>query len=114
MFTLWKGGSMLRRVVSIAVATSMLSAASIAFVPSGGAATVDGDPVLAAAGDICGSSCMSTASLILSHPQVDTVLTLGDNAYPCGSLSQFNNKYNPTWGQFLSKTMASTGNHEYE
>jgi hypothetical protein len=70
--------------------------------------------VLAGAGDI--SSCNSwtdsaTAKLVASIS--GTVFTVGDNAYPAGSNSQFNNCYGPTWGQFKSRTRPAVGNHEY-
>ena len=89
------------------------------------AATVSGDPVIAAAGDIaCKRTtpdilkhrCYErpTSDLILNHPEVDQVLTLGDNQYPCGSYAQFLQGYNPTWGQFLARTQPAIGNHEYQ
>lgn len=73
-----------------------------------------GDPVLVGAGDI--ASCSSsgdakTASLIANIP--GTVFTAGDNAYPSGTLVQFQNCYGPTWGQFKARTRPSPGNHDY-
>jgi hypothetical protein len=41
------------------------------------------------------------------------VLTLGDNAYPDGSLSDFQRRYDPTWGVHRGKTYPSPGNHDY-
>jgi hypothetical protein len=41
------------------------------------------------------------------------VLTLGDNAYPDGTLSDFTSYYDPTWGQYKSITSPAPGNHEY-
>jgi hypothetical protein len=72
------------------------------------------DPVVLAAGDI--ASCSSsgdqqTASLI--NNIAGTVITLGDNAYEAGTTSQFNNCYDPTWGQQKTRTFPSVGNHEY-
>jgi acid phosphatase type 7 len=71
-----------------------------------------GGPVIGAAGDIATSSMRSrdTAALL---GNVDRVLTLGDNAYPDGTLVQFNSYYEPTWGQYKQKTHPSVGNHEY-
>jgi hypothetical protein len=43
----------------------------------------------------------------------DLVLTLGDNAYPSGSLHQFIRYYDPTWGRFKGITQPSPGNHEW-
>jgi hypothetical protein len=87
---------------------------ALIFVPGrGSTSTAGGDPVIATAGDICGG-CGPTAKIISNHPEVDKVLTLGDNVYPCGGLSLFNSKYDPKWGAFKSMTSPATGNHEYE
>lgn len=72
------------------------------------------DIVITAAGDIAvaGGHQAATAAVVKSiNP--DYALTLGDNAYPDGTLDQFNRYYEPTWGAFKSKTKPSPGNHEY-
>ncbi len=81
--------------------------------PTPSAAT--GDPVLVGAGDI--GDCDSpgdeqTAAQILQIP--GTVFTAGDNAYPDGSLTTFQECYSPTWGQFLDRTRPAPGNHDWE
>jgi len=71
--------------------------------------------VLVGAGDI--ASCSSsgdegTANLLVG---IDgTVFTLGDNAYPSGSSSDYTNCYAPSWGKVKSRTMPTPGNHEYQ
>lgn len=77
-------------------------------------ALAGGDPVLVGAGDI--ASCANagdtkTARLVQGIP--GTVFTAGDNAYPSGTLAQFNACYEPTWGAFKSRTRPSPGNHDY-
>ena len=72
------------------------------------------DPVLVGAGDI--STCTNagdsrTAALIEDIP--GTVFTAGDNAYEDGTLEQFQDCYDPTWGAFLERTRPTPGNHEY-
>jgi len=70
--------------------------------------------VITAAGDIAtsGTGDSKTAALIRTlNP--GRVLTLGDNAYPDGTLQQFNRYYDPTWGRFKWKTSPSPGNHDY-
>jgi hypothetical protein len=72
--------------------------------------------VIVAAGDI--ADCTregdeATARLVAGIDRA-TVLTLGDNAYPDGSVQDFEKCYGPTWGQFKARTMPSPGNHEYE
>jgi hypothetical protein len=73
-----------------------------------------GAVVLAVAGNIgdCGGSEDNATGQIL-----DTlpgyVLTLGDNAFPDGTLADYNNCYEPAWGRHKSRTFAVLGNHEY-
>jgi hypothetical protein len=71
--------------------------------------------IIAAAGDIAtsGSGDSRTAQLIRSLDPA-RVLTLGDNAYPDGTLHQFNQYYHPTWGAFRGKTRPAPGNHDYQ
>ncbi len=68
-----------------------------------------------AAGDI--ASCSSTgdeatANLLDTIP--GTVLALGDNVYEDGTVTEFNNCYNPTWGRAKARTAPTSGNHEYQ
>src|SRR3712207_5591874 len=70
--------------------------------------------VIVAAGDI--AACNSkgdeeTAGLVGGTE--GTVLTLGDNAYPEGTVQDFEECYEPTWGQFKERTKPTPGNHEY-
>ena len=41
------------------------------------------------------------------------VFTTGDNAYPDGSLSEYQTYDEPTWGRHKAKTRPTAGNHEY-
>lgn len=73
-----------------------------------------GSEILVGAGDIavCGSSGDDeTAALLDGIP--GTVFTLGDNAYPNGSTSDFANCYDSSWGRHKARTRPSPGNHEY-
>ena len=86
-----------------------------------------GDPVILAAGDIACSpadanyngglgtatAChqKATSDLVLSlNPTA--VLTLGDEQYNSGKLTDFLTSYDPTWGRFKSITYPAIGNHE--
>jgi len=67
------------------------------------------------AGDI--STCSndndeSTARLLDAIP--GTIFTTGDNVYSSGTMSQYTNCYNPTWGRHKARTMPVPGNHEYQ
>jgi hypothetical protein len=70
--------------------------------------------VITAAGDIAtsGTGDSKTAALIRTLNPA-RVLTLGDNAYPNGTLQQFYQYYDPMWGPFKWKTSPSPGNHDY-
>ena len=71
-------------------------------------------PILVGAGDIaaCDEGAESTARLL---DQIDgTVITLGDNAYPDGSMAQFERCYEPTWGRHAERTRPAAGNHDYK
>ncbi|MEV4641760.1 metallophosphoesterase [Actinoplanes sp. NPDC049548] len=70
--------------------------------------------VLIGAGDI--ASCDSTGdtgTLALLQRFPGTVFTLGDNAYPDGSRTNFARCYGPTWGRVKARTRPVVGNHEY-
>jgi hypothetical protein len=90
---------------------------------SGGAVTI------AAAGDIAchpedpdynngvgtGSHCKQAATAnLIARGSYAKVLALGDEQYDCGSLGAFNESYDATWGQFVSKTLPVPGNHEVD
>jgi hypothetical protein len=88
---------------------SALSAPASA-TPSGGSP----DPVLLVAGDIAGctwSGDENTASVV--NGLAGTVVTLGDNVYPNGTLTEFTSCYAPSWGQFKARTRPTPGNHDY-
>ena len=73
-----------------------------------------GGKSLVGAGDIgfCGLiGDRATAMLLDQIP--GTVFTAGDNAYPDGTLDDYNKCYEPTWGRHKSRTRPSAGNHEY-
>jgi acid phosphatase type 7 len=85
------------------------------------------DPVIAAAGDIaCAPSdpdfnngrgtsetCAQarTADLVLER-DFDAVLALGDLQYRSGSLDEFRESYDLSWGRFKNITYPVAGNHE--
>jgi hypothetical protein len=88
--------------------------------PSPTASPLGHDPIVMAAGDIAcgakstGASCAQGATsdlLVAGHP--DAVLPLGDNQYECGQLSDFQARYDPSWGRIKSITRPVAGNHEY-
>lgn len=86
-----------------------------------GSQKADGKPheeqgfILVGAGDI--ASCKApegaraTASLV--EKISGTVFAAGDLAYERGSLEEFKNCYDPTWGRFKERTRPALGNHEY-
>ena len=85
---------------------------------SSGSATAtaadDDSAVLVGAGDIAmcdHENDEATAELL---DEIDGIIfTLGDNAYDQGTLSEFEECYDPTWGRHKDRTRPSLGNHEY-
>jgi hypothetical protein len=91
------------------------SSTSTAPLGSGPALAATGDPVFVGAGDIASCSQIhddATANLLDNIP--GTVYDLGDNVYPNGTLDEYNNCYDPTWGRQKARTHPSAGNHEYD
>jgi hypothetical protein len=73
-----------------------------------------GVEVLVGAGDIADCSrneAEETAKLLDNIP--GTVVTLGDNAYPNGTTTDFNDCYEPTWGRHKAWTQPAVGDNEY-
>ena len=88
-----------------AVDTSGNESARSATVTATPSAGTPSDPVLITAGDIASCSWSgdaATATLVKAIP--GTVLTLGDNVYQNGTAAEFSSCYQPTWGQFKSRT----------
>ncbi len=106
---------MRRRLIACAVAAVGLCLPAVA---TGSAArnvgTPEGDPVVTAVGDICGTptDCVGTARLV-SVIDPARVLTLGDNEQTEGTLAEYRSHYAPNWGRLLAKTSPAPGNHEY-
>jgi acid phosphatase type 7 len=50
-------------------------------------------------------------SIIATNPEI--VLALGDNQYEEGTLAQYQNSYDLSWGRFKNITRPVVGNHEY-
>jgi hypothetical protein len=109
--------SMKLRVICVLVGMGLPMLLSVGFLGSGVSVSAQTatDPVMVGAGDIAtpiSTADTATAELIKNMPDA-TVFTAGDNAYPDGTASDFNNNYHPTWGQFKERTQPVPGNHEY-
>ncbi|HSB02550.1 MAG TPA: DNRLRE domain-containing protein [Anaerolineales bacterium] len=87
-----------------------------------------GDPVIAAAGDIScdpadgnfkggsgtANACREMAtSDLLAGKNYAAVLTLGDNQYEDGTLTKFQQSFDPSWGRVKNIIRPAAGNHEY-
>ncbi len=73
-----------------------------------------GDAVLVGAGDI--SICSSTGddqTAALLRGISGEIFTAGDNSNNSGTTQQFNDCFNPTWGQYKSRIHPTPGNHDY-
>ena len=70
---------------------------------------------LLAAGDIatCQNEFDEATAKILDQYPGSLILTLGDNVYDSGKISEYLNCYEPTWGRHRDRTYPSIGNHDY-
>jgi hypothetical protein len=74
----------------------------------------DGDPVFVGAGDIasCGTpGAAKTAALLDKIPGL--VFGAGDNVYSDGTLEEYKDCYEPTWGRFKNRLRVIPGDHDY-
>jgi hypothetical protein len=84
-----------------------------------GSAGAQANPVFVGAGDIarCGSGgpadSRPEATAKLLDTIAGTIFTAGDNAYPDGTVEDFQSCYAPTWGRHRARTRPSPGNHDY-
>jgi hypothetical protein len=90
-----------------------------------GGNTNDEPYTIIAAGDIAqcdiaapkDTNAFKTASLVerllAQAGERAAVLTLGDNVYYTGLLSEYQGCYDATWGKFKARTWATPGNHDY-
>jgi uncharacterized protein YjdB len=104
-------------VRAIATGSATIQATVNQLVASG-AVTVNAQPpsvTFVGAGDIASCSSGSdeaTARLLDDIP--GTVFTVGDNAYPNGTATDYANCYAPSWGRHKARTRPVAGNHEYD
>ena len=126
------GGSGFHRslwTVSRLALAAMILAGIAALAAFQASAVAAADPTIAAAGDYgCdpldphynnldgtpnGAECQQKAtSNLLVNGHFSAVLALGDQHY-CGSLAEYQQAYDPTWGRVKSITHPIPGNHEY-
>lgn len=105
-----------RKAVGIATIAALVVGGylgEVALYSSGSA--VETPVVVAAAGDINSGAHSTTATATGNYIRglnPDYVLTLGDEAYPDGTDSNFAD-FNNAWGSFKNKIVPSPGNHEY-
>ena len=105
---------LLKRLFFISVLAVFLSGLGYPGSIPNAALAQSSDPVFVGAGDItnCSRSQDEETAKLLDNIS-GTVFTLGDNAYPDGTASQFTNCYGPTWGRHKSRTRPIPGNHDY-
>jgi hypothetical protein len=111
MHTIFRRGIVLATVLTVAACSEDESTAPT--VPDLSTTT---SAVLVGAGEIarCGTvKAGDAATARLLDGIAGTVFTIGDNAYPDGSGSNYSNCYGPTWGRYKSRTRPVPGNHDY-
>lgn len=60
----------------------------------------------------CGSPALRPLSLLLERFDGD-ILLAGDLAYPSGTMDEFRNCFEPSFGRFKARVRAAPGNHDY-
>ena len=60
----------------------------------------------------CGSPALRPLSLLFERFDGD-ILLAGDLAYPSGTMDEFRNCFEPSFGRFKTRMRASPGNHDY-
>jgi hypothetical protein len=116
----------MKLVVLILVGMGLAMLLSVGVLGSGESVSAQDstDPVFVGAGDI--ASCDATRTgdeatakllddIVANAPSRTTVFTTGDNAYEQGTLSQYQDCYDPdsNWGDHKAITYPTVGNHEY-
>jgi acid phosphatase type 7 len=104
------GAGRISVVVIVALVALLIAAGCLPEKPP-----VEKAPVIVTAGDIavCRTEGDEATAKLVEGIDGATVLTLGDNAYPEGSAEDFEECYEPSWGQFKNRTKPVPGNHEY-
>ena len=102
------------RIATVATMTTLAILIAVGCAPEWLPGPPSGE-VIVAAGDIadCASEGDEATARLVGGIE-GTVLTLGDNAYPDGTAQDFEECYEPSWGQFKERTRPAPGNHEYE
>ncbi|MGE0551127.1 MAG: metallophosphoesterase [Kofleriaceae bacterium] len=76
--------------------------------------TAPGQPQLViAVGDIASSDPHDADTADLVDTLDGTIILLGDNAYRDGSIDNYADYFEPTWGRFKDRIRPTPGNHEY-
>src|SRR6185503_665015 len=105
----------MKRLLTLSICAVFFASGLGSLTPLSGSGLVQtGDPVFVGAGDI--TNCSRTedeATAKLLDNITGTVFTVGDNVYPDGTLTLFNNCYDPTWGRHKNRTKPVPGNHDY-
>jgi hypothetical protein len=104
-----------RRPAPVSVAATLVTLVAVTACTS---SDKDSAPcVVAAAGDVAGEETYKTGAAqtaeLISSQQPQKVLALGDMAYPDGTVAEYADYYDPTWGDLKPITAPTPGNHEY-
>ena len=98
-------------IAALAVCAAASAASATVIAAAGDIACAPDDPFFfGGSGDATHCAQKRTANLIGT---ADGVLTLGDNQYNSGSLTNYLAVFDKTWGVFKGKTFPVPGNHEY-
>jgi hypothetical protein len=111
------GMSSVRFVMVLVAAAAALTSCAVEDKTAYTIAQIDSPVTIMGAGDIADSgSALTNATAtgnLIRNANPAYAFTVGDNAYPSGTDSDYATKYDPTWGSFKAKTLPAPGNHDY-
>ena len=108
--------NLLSVTLSVVLVPAAAAATSVSQIFEAQSASADSgsSAVLVGAGDIslCGSTGDDATAALLGNIN-GTVFTAGDNVQIIGASLEYTYCYDPSWGQYKSRTRPSPGNHDY-
>jgi hypothetical protein len=100
---------------AVAPAIALVASVTLAGLARGvaGLSAAAAAPVLLVTGDIDGCNEGEDTAELAARVAAP-IATVGDNAYPSGSSSEYAKCYAPTWGALKDRTHPVPGNHDYD
>lgn len=84
--------------------------------PDGEVVAAVGDMVCSTINEVTPTTChqQQVSDLLVADPELDAFLALGDLQYPSGTLNDFQQHFDPSFGRVFGLTHPVVGNHKYQ